>query len=172
MSQFKKARKNGMKDSFYIKLATYLVPSPSRSIALVIWQRGRPQQKLIALHGNYTHASHLVHFFSLIAPQRWKIYSFAFRDLTQEDEFLIYFYTWISKVFKNSIPGKFANSWKIKPGRIRAMKLEIARIHFWVTFPNWESGDEGRTGIFPTHHSPLAHCARSHHPPLAPLARP
>ena len=37
MSQFKKARKNVMKDSFYIKLATYLVPSPSRSIALVIW---------------------------------------------------------------------------------------------------------------------------------------
>ena len=44
------------------------------------------------------------------------------------------------------------------------MKFEIARIH-------WESGDEGRTVIFPTHHSLLAHCARSHHPPLAPLAR-
>ena len=65
MSQFKKARKNGMKHSFYIKLATYLVPSPSRSIALagacsmalVIWQRWRPQQKLIALHSNYTQAS-------------------------------------------------------------------------------------------------------------------
>ena len=52
------------------------------------------------------------------------------------------------------------------------MKFEIAQIHFWVTFPNWESGNEGRTGIFPPHHSPLAHCARSHHPPLAPLARP
>ena len=46
-----------MKHSFYIKLATYLVPSPSRSIALVIWQRWRPQQKLIALHSNYTQAS-------------------------------------------------------------------------------------------------------------------
>ena len=171
MSQFKKARKNGMKDSFYIKLATYLVPSPSRSIALGIWQRGRLQQKLIALHSNYTHASHLVHFFSLIALQRWKICSFAFRDLTQDDEFLLYSYTWISKVFKNLIPRKFANSWKIKPGGIIAMKFEIARIHFWVTFPNWESGDEGRTGIFPTHHSPVPHCARSHHPPLAPLAR-
>ena len=95
----------------------------------------------------------LVHFFSLTALKRWKIYSFAFRDLTQEDEFLLYFYTWISKVFKNSIPGKFANSWKIKPGGIIAMKFEIAQIHFWVTFPN-------------------AHCARSHHPPLEPLARP
>ena len=79
--------------------------------------------------------------------------------------------SWISKVFKNSIPGKFANSWKIKPGGIIAMKFAIAQIHFWVTFPNWESADEGRTGIFPTHHSPLEHCARSHHPPLASLAR-
>ena len=46
-----------MKDSFYIKLATYLVPSSSRAIALRIWQRRQPQQKLIALHSNYTYAS-------------------------------------------------------------------------------------------------------------------
>ena len=53
----RKREKNVMKDSFYIKLATYLVPSPSRSITLGIWQGGRLQQKLIALHSNFTHAS-------------------------------------------------------------------------------------------------------------------
>ena len=111
-----------------------------------------------------------MHFFSLIALQRWKISSFAFRDLTQDGDFLFYFYTWISKALKNSIPRK-TNTWKIKRVGIIAVIFEIARIHFWVTFPNWESGDKGRTGIFPTHHSLLTHCARSHHPPLAPLAR-
>ena len=46
-----------MKDSFYINLATYLVPSPSLLIALGIRQRRRPQQKLTALHINYARAS-------------------------------------------------------------------------------------------------------------------
>ena len=110
----------------------------------------------------------LVHFFSLIALQRWKIYSFAFRDLlTQDDEFLLYFYTWISKVFKNSIPGKFANSWKIKPGGIIAMKFEIAQIHFWVTFPNWESGTKGEQGFS----RPITPCSRTALVPIIPHLR-
>ena len=57
-----------MKDSFYINLATYLVPSPSLLIALGIRQRRRPQQKLTALPSTM-HVHHfLMHFFALTAP--------------------------------------------------------------------------------------------------------
>ena len=104
MSQYKKARKNGMKDSFYVKISHLSRPHSSAV-------------DCFGEHSNYTHASLFSAFLFPHCTTTMENLQFRVqRPINTKDEFLLYFYTWISQE-----PIKF----KWAPGSVRSLRIQF-----------------------------------------------
>ena len=83
-------------------------------------------------NNNFARASHLfVHFFAVAARVQREnaLFQALSRTWTQDNDFLFLFLKF-DTAFKNSTPAKCANIWRIERVGIKAIKFEVARIHF------------------------------------------